>query len=138
MKTSSEEISRCLNLFYCGTAVEEIRRVLQSEYGRGPAKRTVFNWIEKYSGLAAEAGRGCTPANIGDTWIADETIIRIGGQKVWIFDIQDEKTRFLLFTQITLCGRHRRPGFSTTGLSNSRQDSRNSYYGQLHFLPDRH
>jgi putative transposase len=101
MKTASKEISRSLSLYYCGTGVEDIRRVLEDEYSHTPAKRTIFNWIEKYSALAAAAGQGSGPVSTGSTWIADETVIRIRGQKVQIFDIQDEKSRFLLATQIT-------------------------------------
>jgi putative transposase len=101
MKTSSAEISRSLDLYFGGLGVEEIRKVLRDEFGRGPAKRSLFRWIEKYSRSAMEACREYRPENIGDTWIADETVIHIGGQKVWIFDIQDEKTRFWLATQIT-------------------------------------
>ena len=38
---------------------------------------------------------------MGEVWIADETNLRIGGKNVWMYDIIDEKTRFLLATQIT-------------------------------------
>jgi putative transposase len=102
MKTPGNEISRFLKLFYCGTGVEEIKRLMQAEFGRVWAKRTLFNWLHKYAKSSVSANQYCHPLITGDTWIADETVIRIAGQKVRIFDIQDEKTRFLLATHITL------------------------------------
>jgi putative transposase len=100
MKTASAVIKLSLSLYYSGTGVEEIRQVLRVQYGRAPAKRSIFQWIRKYSDLLVETNRDFRPEVAGDTWIADETVIRIGGQKVWIFDIQDERTRFWLATQI--------------------------------------
>jgi putative transposase len=102
MKMPSAEITSCLNLYYTGTGIEEIRTLLRGEYRHMPSKMSVFKWVEKYSALAAQATGELRPTEIGDIWIADETVIRIGGEKVWIFDIQDEKTRFLLATRITV------------------------------------
>jgi len=33
--------------------------------------------------------------------VADETVLSIGGQNFWMYDIIDDKTRFLLATRIT-------------------------------------
>ncbi|MBN1188392.1 MAG: DDE-type integrase/transposase/recombinase [Dehalococcoidales bacterium] len=101
MKTPFTEISRFLTLLYCGTAIEEIDRLLEAEFGRSPSKRTLFKWLNKYSRSAISRNQYRRPLIKGETWIADETVIRIHGQKVWIFDIQDEKTRFLLASHIT-------------------------------------
>jgi putative transposase len=101
MKTAVAEIGRFLNLFYGGTGVEEIRRILQAESGHLSARSSLFKWLDKYAGLAVSANGAFRPMIIGETWIADETVIRIAGRRVWIFDIQDEKTRFLLASHIT-------------------------------------
>ncbi len=102
MKTPCNEICRFLKLFYCGSGIKDIIRSLEAEFGRAPAKRTLFNWLNKYSGLAVSANQHYIPPVTGDVWIADETVIRIAGQKVRIFDIQDEKTKCLLATHISL------------------------------------
>ena len=39
--------------------------------------------------------------NVGDTWVADETVIKIGGKKYWLLDIICPKTRFLLATHLS-------------------------------------
>jgi transposase InsO family protein len=38
---------------------------------------------------------------VGDTWIADETILDVNGKKYWFFDVIDEKTRYLLASRLT-------------------------------------
>jgi transposase-like protein len=38
---------------------------------------------------------------VGDTWIADETVLKVGGRNVWFFDVIDEKTRYLLASRLT-------------------------------------
>jgi putative transposase len=101
MKTPCAEIGLFLRLFYGGTGVEEIRAIFQAEFGRLPAKTSLFNWLDKYSRSAISLNGHYRPLITGETWIADETVIHIAGQKVWIFDIQDEKTRFLLASYIT-------------------------------------
>ena len=37
---------------------------------------------------------------VGDTWIADETVLKAGGKKIWFFDVIDEKTRYLLASRL--------------------------------------
>jgi hypothetical protein len=38
---------------------------------------------------------------VGNVWIADETVLKIGGENLWLWDIIDEKTRFLLATRLS-------------------------------------
>lgn len=38
---------------------------------------------------------------MGDVWVCDETMLDIGGKKVWFWDIIDAKTRFLLASRLS-------------------------------------
>jgi len=38
---------------------------------------------------------------VGDVWVADETVLKIDGKNVWFWDIIDAKTRFLLASRIS-------------------------------------
>jgi transposase-like protein len=38
---------------------------------------------------------------VGNIWIADETVLKIDGQNLWLWDIIDDKTRFLLATRLS-------------------------------------
>ena len=102
MKTPSEQISSALMMYYSGSSVKDIKNFLRQEYHNEPSKSTIFAWIDKYTDEALKITKDYHPPKVGDVWVADETVLRIGGQNVWMYDIIDEKTRYLLATRIAL------------------------------------
>jgi len=101
MKTPANQVSSALNMYYEGMSIKAIRRNLQQEYGNMPSTATIYEWILKYTQYATDSIKGYEPKKVGDTWIADETVLEIDGQNVWLWDIIDDKTRFLLATRIS-------------------------------------
>ncbi len=96
MKVSSDYISTALSMYYSGSSISDIRNHLKQEHGYYPSKHVVFEWVDKFTSLAAKQFRGVHP-EVGDTWIADETVLELDkGIKVWFWDIIDSDTRFLL------------------------------------------
>jgi len=88
-------------MFYEGMSIKAIRRNLQQEYGNMPSTATIYEWIMKFTQYATDSIKGYEPKNIGSVWVADETVIEIDGQNVWLWDIIDYKTRYLLATRIS-------------------------------------
>jgi putative transposase len=101
MKTPANQVTSALNMFYEGMSIKAIRRNLQQEYGNMPSTATIYEWIQKYTQYATDSITGYKPKKVGDTWVADETVIEIDGNNVWLWDIIDDKTRFLLATRIS-------------------------------------
>lgn len=101
MKTSANQVSSALNMYYEGMSIKAIRRNLQQEHGNMPSTATIYEWILKYTQYATDSIEGYQPEKIGDTWIADETVLEIDGQNVWLWDIIDDKTRYLLATRLS-------------------------------------
>ena len=101
MKTSANQVISALNNYYEGLSIKAIRRNLKLEHGNMPSTATIYEWIQKYTQYATDSIKGYQPKNIGNTWIADETVIEIDGKNVWLFDLIDYKTRFLLSTRIS-------------------------------------
>ena len=101
MKTPANQVSSALNMYYEGMSIKAIRRNLQQEYGNMPSTATIYEWILKYTQYATDSIEGYQPKKIGDTWIADETVLEIDGQNVWLWDIIDDKTRYLLATRLS-------------------------------------
>lgn len=95
MKTSPEQISSALRMYYDGMSIKDIKGLLKQEHNNDPSKKTIYQWVDKYSDIAIKEARDYHP-KVSDVWIADETVLRIGGQNVWMYDIIDDKTRFLL------------------------------------------
>lgn len=100
MRTPISQVSSALSMYYEGMSINGIRRHLLQEYNNNPSSKTVFQWIQKYTDEAIECFRDYHP-QVGNVWIADETVLVIDGANIWMYDIIDEKSRFLLATQIT-------------------------------------
>jgi len=102
MSTPAPDIAGALAMYYTGSSITDIRNHIRQQTGYYPSKSVVFGWIEKYTDSADKHFSKVKP-RVGDTWIADETMIDLDkGVKVWFWDIIDAKTRFLLASRVSL------------------------------------
>ena len=101
MQTPVDQVAAALSMYYGGMSINAIRRHLEQHYDNKPSDSTVYGWIVRFSQLAVNAVRDCQP-DVGDTWVADETVVKIGGKNVWFWDIIDSKTRYLLASYLSL------------------------------------
>ena len=100
MKTPPQQIASAVNMYYEGMSLNAIRRHLDQQYNNLPSKSTVYEWIDRYTDEAVKKARQYKP-NVGDVWVADETVLKIGGKNYWFWDLIDVKTRFLLATHMS-------------------------------------
>ncbi|MBI2979249.1 MAG: DDE-type integrase/transposase/recombinase, partial [Chloroflexi bacterium] len=102
MKVPAEYVSSALSMYYTGMSINEIRSHLKQEHGYYPSKSVVFGWVEKYTDLASKQFKDYHP-QVGDVWVADETMLDVDGQhKLWFYDIIDTKTRYLLASRVAI------------------------------------
>ncbi len=101
MKTPAKQVSAAINMYYNGSSIKDISNQLQQDYGNHPSKKTVFEWIDKYTSTLLEVTKDLKPIKTGSRWIADETVLDVAGQKLWLYDIIDDDTRFVLATRLT-------------------------------------
>lgn len=101
MKVSHEHISSALSMYYDGMSIGKICSHLKQEHGYYPPKSVVYQWIDKYTDIAIKQFKDYHP-QVGDTWIADETVLKVGGHNIWLYDIIDERTRFLLASRLAV------------------------------------
>ncbi len=101
MRFSADTISMAVNLFYSGLSIDAIRRQIDNLYQVYPSDSTVYEWIVRYSQEAVIKARRIK-VKVGDLWIADETVLKIGGRNIWFWDIIDDETRFLLASHVSL------------------------------------
>ena len=99
-KVSASDISSALLGYYSGSSVNDIRALIKQEKGYKPAQSTVYQWIDKFTEKAVDYYAQFQP-KVGDTWVADETVLSIGGNDVWLWDIIDTKTRFLAASKMS-------------------------------------
>jgi putative transposase len=100
MKTDAKQVTSALSMYYEGMSVKAIRRNLLQEYNNAPSTATIYEWIQKYTQYAIDTEIGYKP-EVGNVWVADETVLKLDGQNAWFWDIIDEKTRFLLASRLS-------------------------------------
>ncbi|MFO7996652.1 MAG: DDE-type integrase/transposase/recombinase [Dehalococcoidia bacterium] len=99
MKTPMKHISSALSCYYGGMSLDAIQRHLQQQFGKYYSEMGIYNWVIRFSQEAIDRVKGFQPI-VGDTWIADETVLKVGGRNIWFFDVIDEKTRYLLASRL--------------------------------------
>jgi len=60
----------------------------------------IYNWIVRFSKEAVKRTKDFKPVT-GETWVADETMIRVGGKKIWFWDVIDKDSRYLLASRLS-------------------------------------
>ena len=95
MRTPTGQISSALSMFYEGMSLSGIKRHLRQTHNSYPSDSTIYGWIVRFTKKAVTASRDYR-ARTGGMWVADETVLKIGGENVWLWDIIDNDTRFLL------------------------------------------
>jgi putative transposase len=100
MKVKPEYVSRALGEYYTGMSYRDIADIIKQETGYRPSKHIVYNWVDKFTNIAIDHFRNYKP-KVGDVWIADETVLDMDEEKVWLWDIIDTKTRYLLATRLS-------------------------------------
>jgi len=118
MRTPAVQIASAINMYYEGMSLNAIRRHIQQTTGNYPSDSTVYEWIDKFGKIAVKEAAKYQP-QVGDTWICDETYVRVdqSNEKVanpysksrkakWLilWDCIDVDTRFLLASHITKRG----------------------------------
>lgn len=100
MKTPISVISAALSCYFGGMPLDAIQRHLQQQYGTYYSEMGIYNWVVRFSKEAIDRVKDFQPV-VGDTWIADETVLKVGGKNIWFWDIIDTKTRYLLASRLS-------------------------------------
>lgn len=101
MRLPTEQMATTLHDYYDGgSSVRSIGRHILQETGSTPSTATIYEWIQRYTQYITDSIKGYHP-EVGDVWIADETVLKINGHNVWLWDIIDERTRFLLASRLS-------------------------------------
>ena len=99
-QSTVEEIGAALNMFYDGMSLSAIGRHLGESFSHPVNGSTVYRWILRYTYDAIQLLQPYKP-KVSGVWVADETVLRISGDKLWFWDIIDSKTRFLLASHLS-------------------------------------
>lgn len=100
MKTPAKQIVSALGMYYGGMPLDSIQRQLEQDYNIHYSESGIYNWIIRFTQDAVNKANEFKPMT-GNAWIADETVLKIGGRNIWFFDVIDTKSRFLLASHMS-------------------------------------
>jgi putative transposase len=100
MRSPVSHVGDALHSYFSGMSLNEIKYNLEQQYSDSPSVSTIYRWLNRFIKVAKDKVKGTKP-NVGDTWVADETVIKINRTKYWLFDCIDSKTRFLLASHLS-------------------------------------
>lgn len=100
MRNTCAIIATALDLYFEGLSVWKVRKQVARIFGVRISHMAVWRWVMKYSALAAELMKTLEPSLSG-AWHVDETMVSIGGELKWFWDIIDERTRYIVATHLS-------------------------------------
>lgn len=99
-QTATPIIAAAMGSFYNGASTTDISREIQNTFKQTICPSTIYRWVIDYSKKAA-AYMDTLKANTSETWVVDETVVKVAGVNVWYWDVIDEGTRFLINTHLS-------------------------------------
>jgi transposase-like protein len=100
MRFAPEHIAASIHMYYDGLSIDALRKQLRNKYNIYPSDSTVHKWIVHFTEVAANLAKDLN-VHVGDFWIVGETALKIYNDKyIWLWDIMDDETRFLLASRI--------------------------------------
>jgi transposase-like protein len=100
MKFDAKTVTLCLDLYFKGTSLRKIQEHLRHFHDIEIHWTTISKWIKKYTAIINEYVKTLEP-KLSHVWHADEMMIKSGGEYVWLWNVMDRDTRFLLSSLIT-------------------------------------
>lgn len=98
---AADQIGAALEMYYRGMSFKQVGEAMERMYDRPePSKATIFEWVRDYTEQAA-AEMEDHKAQTGDHWVADELVVDVGGEKAWLWNVMDGKTRYILASHLS-------------------------------------
>lgn len=100
MKTDSRLIASAMGMYYGGMALDAIQQQFRQDHDLDMSESNYWNWVVRFTKEAQRQCRHFHP-HVGDTWVADETYMKLGKRTVYFWDIIDPKTNYILASHVS-------------------------------------
>lgn len=101
MRVRIQQLGDIMGQYYGGMSFKEMRRQFKQQHDLEMSRSSFHRWLTKFTKIAVDEASKYHP-KVGDKWIADECVLKIGGRNIWCWDIIDSDTRFLLATYLSV------------------------------------
>lgn len=89
-----------MGMYYGGMSLDAIQQQFRQDYDLDMSESNYWNWVKRFTKEAIRQAKSFKP-NVGDTWVADETYMKLKGKNVYFWDIIDPKTNYLLASHVS-------------------------------------
>ena len=100
MKTPARQIASAMGMYYGGMSLDGIQQQFRQDHNLDMSESNYWNWVVRFTKEATKQCKDFKP-EVGDTWVADETYMKLGKRNVYFWDIIDPKTNYLLASHVT-------------------------------------
>ena len=99
-RVPAEQVGAAVRMYYSGLSYKQVaENMADANDIPEPSKATVYEWVRDYTDKAVERMKD-HKADVGDSWVADEMMVDVGGEKMWNWNVMDEKTRYILASHL--------------------------------------
>ncbi len=101
-RMDADMVGSAIRDYYTGKSYKQIAEGLKNEYdlAKEPSKATIYENVRDYTTKAVGELKD-HKAKTGGHWVADEMQVDVGGEKVWLWNVMDSKTRYILASHLT-------------------------------------
>lgn len=100
MRIEAPKIASAMGMYYGGMPLDAIQQQFRQDHDLDMSESSYWNWVKRFTKEAVRQCKDFKP-EVGSTWVADETYMKLGKRKVYFWDIIDADTRFILATHVS-------------------------------------
>ena len=102
-RVPAEQLGMAVRMFYSGMSYKQIAESMADAFDiPEPSKSSIYDWVVDYTDKAVKTMRNPQfKAQVGDSWVADEMMVQVGGENYWNWNVMDEDTRYILATHLS-------------------------------------
>lgn len=106
LRHDAQHVALALDLYFRGLSLRKVADHLRQAHGARVSATAIHGWIGRFVPSAAR-WMNSLGARTGEQWHIDETVVRSSGHPLWVWNVEDASTRFLLATHVTRARRQR-------------------------------
>ena len=96
-----EQMGAAIRMFYSGMSYKQIGESMEKLHDiPEPSKKTMYKWVKECIEKALD-GMTDHKAQVGDEWVVDEMVVKVGGQNYWNWNVMDKGTRYILASHLS-------------------------------------
>jgi len=88
------------DLYFKGLSLRDISNHLWQVYGAEVPASTVHRWVVKVTDALKRALEE-TKLEVGDKWLADETVVKVNGEPMYLWNVMDYETKAYITSLLT-------------------------------------